>query len=90
MENCVTCCVMESMCGRFQLSDPRKAPYLWPKSYDAPAAATVPCVGSEGMCAGIRREAPPVNKALCVLTANYTLRNNVKIKIDHVNHCFLA
>lgn len=90
MENCVTCCLMESMCGRFQLSDPRKAPYLWPKSYDAPTATTVPCVGSEGMYAGIRREAARVNKALCVLTANYTLSNNVKIKIDHVNHYFLA
>jgi len=90
VENCVTGCVMESMCGRFQLSDPRKAPYLWPKGYDAPTAAPVPCVGSEGMYVGIRREAPRVNKALCFLTANYTLSNNVKIKIDHVNHYFLA
>ena len=45
VENCVTDCVMESMCGTFQLSDLRTDPYLWPQSFEAPTAAPVPCVG---------------------------------------------
>jgi hypothetical protein len=92
VENCVTGCVMESMCGRFQLSDPRKARLICGRR-----ATTLPLQHpcrvwgqKECTCGYGERLAPRVNKALCVLTANYTLSNNVKIKIDHVNHYFLA
>lgn len=52
VENCVTCCVMESMCGRFQLSDRRKAPYLWSQRFDALNVAPATCVGSQGIQVG--------------------------------------